>query len=98
MKERELREHADCDYCQKPIGHCGIPAFYTVELKQYSLDAGALQRQTGLAMHMGSAALAMVMGADEDMANETMCEKLTMCWNCWAEKFPQPEPEEDVPE
>ena len=88
MKERELRENADCDYCNKPIGTSGIPAFHTVEVVSYRLDQAALQRQQGFGMMIG-APLAMAMGADEDLAVEFERSKSTMCWTCWAEKLPE---------
>lgn len=89
MKERELREHADCDYCTRPIGACGLPGFHVVEVKSYSLDLAALQRQQGLGM-MIPPALAMVMGPDEELAKEFQSVKTTMCWKCWTEKMPEP--------
>jgi hypothetical protein len=83
MKERQLREHTTCNACQQPIGHTGLPLFWTVAVTRWGLDARALQRQQGLAMHLGSAALAMVMGPDEDLAkpiDETVT--LTVCETC----------------
>jgi hypothetical protein len=54
-----------------------------VSVSRYGLDARALSRQQGLAMHMGSAALAMVMGPDEDIAQQLM-EPVTLavCETC----------------
>lgn len=83
MKERELRQHATCDCCRQPIGHTGMPLFWTVSVSRYGLDARALSRQQGLAMQMGSAAMAMVMGPDEDLAQQLMEPvTLTVCETC----------------
>ena len=88
MKERELREHAECDYCGNKIGECGILGFFTVEVVMYGIEEKALRRQAGLGM-MLTPAVAMVMGPDEDMATERQRTKTTMCWSCWNEKMPE---------
>jgi hypothetical protein len=84
MNEKELREHADCIICGKPIGHTGLPAFLTVEIKNWSVNLDAVQRQTGLAMMLGSARIAQAMGADEEMATLVDSTELTLCWECAA--------------
>lgn len=82
MKEAELRQHANCTMCGNPIGHMGALDFYVITVEQYIVDPGALRRQTGLAMAMGSAALAQVMGRDEKLAHLTMQRKVTACQEC----------------
>ena len=83
MKESELRKHATCDECGKGIGASGLPLFLTVQVRRYGIDLNAVRRQDGLAAHMGSSALAMVMGTDEDMAQEMMDPvTLTICEMC----------------
>jgi hypothetical protein len=89
MKEKELRQHAICNYCALPIG---IPTFHTVEVKSYVLNFQVMQRQQGLGMMIGGA-LAMVMGPDEDLALETEHKKLTMCAECFALQMPEPKAE-----
>lgn len=89
MKEKQLREHADCDYCGKPIGHTGVPGFAVLEVKSYVLDKPACERQNALGQ-MIPPALAMVMGPDEDLANCVQMDTTTACWFCWAELLPQP--------
>lgn len=87
MRENELRESATCFKCQKPIGHAGHPMFYRLTLETFGLDYNAIQRQTGLTMALGGhAALAQVMGPDEEMAKPLgeAC-KLTVCVPCMLE-------------
>lgn len=85
MREKELREHAECDYCGEAIGEAmnerGVPGFHVIECKTYSLDLAACQRQNGLGQMIGGA-LAMAMGGEGDLANEVYSEKSTMCMNC----------------
>ena len=86
MKERELREHAKCNYCNRLLGYSQVPGFDVVEVKSYSLEVAEIKRQT---------ALGMCMGPDRDLAKEVYATKTTMCWPCWAEKMPEPqEPEQ----
>ena len=86
MKERELREHAKCNYCNRLLGESQVPGFHVVEVKSYSLEVAEIKRQT---------ALGMCMGPDRDLAKEVYATKTTMCWPCWAEKMPEPqEPEQ----
>lgn len=84
MRESELRKHANCSMCGKGIGHTRIPLFWRVRIERFGLDAGALTRQQGLTMMLGgSAALAAVMGADEDMAKPVMEPiTITLCERC----------------
>lgn len=81
MKEDELRKVAECSVCGKKIGECGVPIFYRVRIQQYVVDLAAVQRQAGLGA-MLNPQLAMVMGADEDMAKMMdECER-TVCNEC----------------
>lgn len=93
MKERELREHAECNYCGRKVGVCRSPWFQVIEVKTFAIELSAIQRQTGLAM-MLNPMLAMHMGPDEDMATVVDTEKTTMCFECWAEKMPKPAAQE----
>lgn len=85
MKERELREIAECVYCEKPFGHTQLPSFWRVTLEHFILDMPALQRQSGLAMFMGNAVLAEVMGPNETLARRLVEHKATVCANCFDE-------------
>ena len=84
MKERELREHAKCDVCQKKLGETGLPIFWVVTAERHGLDVNAIQRQQGLTMMMnGNAAIAAAMGPDEEMTVQLMPPtKVTVCEIC----------------
>lgn len=83
MKEAELRKHCDCSICGKKIMHAGLPLFWRVTVERFGVDTGAVRRQAGLAMMLGSPALASVMGSDEEMARPVMDPKvLTVCEVC----------------
>lgn len=83
MKEDELRKHATCASCGNRIGHTGLPIFWTIEVERLGLDADAMRRNAGLAMQMGSAVLANVMGPNEEMTVSIMDKvKLTLCEDC----------------
>lgn len=80
MKEKDLRP---CDICRKPLGHSGVPLFYRVRIEIMGLDLGAIRRQIGLGMMIGNAAIARVMGPDEDMAKPVVpAEDLILCREC----------------
>lgn len=82
MKEHELRQHATCSLCQHKIGG-GLPLFYRLTIERFGINLDAVRRQSGLAVAMGHAVLAQVMGPDEDMAQPVM-DKLTLvvCEDC----------------
>lgn len=82
MKESELRKHATCSLCRKPIGATGIPLFWTVTIQRWGVNMPALRRQDGLAAMLGSSVLAGAMGADEDMASQLSIAELTVCESC----------------
>ena len=72
MKETELRKHADCSVCEKPIGASRSPLFWRMTLERF----GAM---------LESMRLAQVMGTDDDMA-VPMQEPVvvTVCETCAA--------------
>lgn len=84
MKEKELRERANCAICGRKIGQSGLPMFWRVRLERHGIKMDAVRRQSGLtAMMGGSAVLAMVMGADEEMTQHMMDPvELTVCEDC----------------
>jgi len=85
MRETELRQHATCSLCSKPIGHTRLPLFWKVTVERFGIDLLALQRQQGLGLMIG-APLAAVMGPDETMARPMMEPKvLTVCETCACE-------------
>ena len=90
MKEKELREHAECDICHQKIGKSGLPLFWTVKFQRWGFDHQAITRQSGLAMFLGGhSEIARVMGQDEDMANPIGEEqKITVCETCAGKEMP----------
>jgi hypothetical protein len=83
MKETELRKHAVCNLCGNKVGATGLPLFWRVTVERFGMDMRAMQRQTGLAMMVGHAGIAQMMGPDEDMAKPMMDPAvITVCENC----------------
>lgn len=77
LKERDL---APCALCGK---HHEAPIFYRVTVDSCAFDTAAVQRQIGLGMMMGgNAAIAQVMGPDDDMAKIVSTETKTLCLEC----------------
>jgi hypothetical protein len=88
VKEAELRERAVCAHCERKIGEGGMPIFYTVRLERHMVDMNAAKAQTGLAMMLGSARLASVMGPDEEMTTPMMEPgTITICERCSTESI-----------
>jgi hypothetical protein len=85
MKEDELRKSAKCAACKKPFGASGAPFFYRVKIDQHIVDMAAVRRQSGLAMMLGSAPLAGVMGSNEDMTKVVNSVEMTLCADCCTE-------------
>ena len=93
MNEKELRKHTDCDICGEKVGKSLM--FGVIKSECYALDMSALQRQQGLTMMLGgSAQLARVMSADEDMAQKLAEQEFTVCLDCFTNKFGRLYPEE----
>lgn len=88
MREDELRERAICSACSQPIGHAGVPIFWTLRIERHGVKAGAVTRQDGLtAMLSGNAALARIMGPDEEMTTPLMKPvTVTICEKCSVEE------------
>lgn len=85
MKETELRRYADCSICGLKIGACGVPLFYRVTVERIGVMLPAVRRQDGLGALIGSARLAQVMGADEDLTRPLMDPLiLAVCARCSA--------------
>lgn len=89
MNERELREHANCGVCGRPIGHTGVPLFWTLRVERHSLKIDAVYRQDGLvALLGGNVRLAQVMGTDAEMT-EPMFEPviISVCEACAVDRI-----------
>jgi hypothetical protein len=84
MKEKELREAANCAMCGKPFGHSGLPLFWRVTIERFGVDYQAMRRQDGLTGLLGgNVALAQIMGPDENIATPMMEPiKVTVCEPC----------------
>lgn len=86
MKSTEIRKYAQCCMCGKKIGTATLPLFFTIEISCYKFNHRALERQTGFEMMLGSAALAEVLGPDEDLAEKTEGPiKVSICFDCCTE-------------
>ena len=91
MKKSEIKK---CGFCKKGVMHNQDLTFYRVTASRSIINVGAIQRQNGLEMFMGNAAIASVMGPDEDMAEEItkfedvfICESCAMDSSCFASMF-----------
>jgi hypothetical protein len=84
VREKELRESSICANCGKPFGHTQLPIFFRVTIEQLGVDIEAIRRQDGLAALLGgSSAIAMVMGADEEMTKPLREPvTVTLCYDC----------------
>jgi hypothetical protein len=66
MKKNELKK---CAECGKGMMHSGNPIFYRVAVERMCVNLPAVERHHGLELMLGrNAALASVMGPDEDIA------------------------------
>jgi hypothetical protein len=50
MKENELCEHTTCTLCNRPIGHTGLPLFWTVTVEQHRIKPRLAQMGTDTEM------------------------------------------------
>lgn len=83
MRETELRDSATCALCGRLVGKSGLPLFWRVRIERHGIDLAAVQRQSGLTLLLGNAALAMAMGPDEEMTTPLMEPvTLTVCETC----------------
>jgi len=90
MKASEIKK---CAKCGKGVMHTGIPLFWRVTVERFGIDRAAVDRRHGLETYFGGgrggAALAGVMGTDEDIANPVMDEKvLILCETCAMVNYP----------
>lgn len=66
MKQADLKK---CVRCNKGVMHNGCPIFYRVIVGRMVVNLPAVERQHGLELMLGrNAALAAVMGTNEDLA------------------------------
>jgi len=90
MREDALRAAAICKLCDKPIGAGGLPLFWRMTLERHGVKSDALNRQQGLTMMLGGeAALARVLGPDEELTTVFLTTTVTVCELCMG-KHPVP--------
>ncbi len=69
MKRDQLQK---CALCRKGLLACGIPLFFRLRIKRFGVNLANIQRHHGMELMMGGgkagAALARVLGTDEDIA------------------------------
>jgi len=84
MREDELRKRAICASCGKPIGHAGLPIFWTLKIERHGVKRDAVVRQDHLTgMLGGNALLANIMGPNEEMTEPLMEPvEITLCEPC----------------
>ncbi len=90
LKASEIKK---CAKCGKGVMHTGLPLFWRVKIERFGIDKAAVDRRQGLETFYGGgqpgAALAGVMGPDEDIARPVMDEKmLILCENCALDPYP----------
>ncbi len=80
MKQSELEK---CAFCDKGMMHNQSPVFYRVKLDNMVIDVAAVQKAHGMEMMMGgNAALAQIMGPNEDIAVEMDSVTKLVCLDC----------------
>lgn len=91
MKQRDFKK---CSLCKEGVMKNGGITFYKITMERFIVDLGAIKRQAGLEMTMGSGQLAAAMGPDEDLANIIdeksdvfVCEDCAIDAGCLAEVF-----------
>ena len=79
MKRKEIEP---CAICGKGVMHDNMLTFYRVKLDYMIGNIPAIQRQAGLDMMLGNAAIAHVMGLDEDIAIPMHEQSFLLCFDC----------------
>lgn len=88
MDAKQLRERSKCAACSKPVGHTGLPLFWTIKIERHGVLMDAVRRFDGLAaMFNGSAALADAMTPERELTQPMMEPvELTICEACATER------------
>lgn len=79
MKQTEIKP---CCRCGKGVMHTGLPLLWQLTIQRMQIDVGAVRRQHGLEMMLGSPLLAFHMGPQENMV-KPLLEAHTV-WLCEA--------------
>lgn len=85
----ELKRVAKCDLCGKGVMHTRLPFFYRLRIERFGIKMDAVQRQHGLELVTGHAAIAAVLGPNEEAAVPVMdVLEVTVCEACAMEQSP----------
>lgn len=79
MKQSEIKK---CNVCGKGVMHDRNLTFFRFRLQYMVADLGAIHRQAGLEMFLGSVEIAAAMGPQEDMAKELQEVVGLICLPC----------------
>lgn len=72
-----------CAMCRKGVMHGGAPMFFRLTVERFYIDAGAVVREHGMELMMGSPALAAVFSDGRALAKRvTLPGTLTVCLEC----------------
>ena len=75
-------EIENCIACNQGLMHNQGIFFYKVSVEQFVIDCRSIQRQTGLEQMIGNAAIARVMGTNEDIAKGLSPTSFLICGDC----------------
>lgn len=102
MKRDDIKP---CILCGEGVLHDNNLTFYRIKLTRMIVDVGAVNRQAGLEMMVGSPAIANIMGPDEDLAQPIMeeidvlvCEPCAYSPNLLAQIMEKVPEEEETPD
>lgn len=81
MKQKDIKK---CVLCGEGVMHGGQVTFYRLQVERLIINVGAVKRQHGLEIMLGSPQLAAVMGTDEDIARPVDGEPIVaiVCEEC----------------
>ena len=85
----DFRELRPCDHCKQPL--TGKPGdvrhldFYRVRVEQAIVNVGAVRQFAGLALQLGSEALADVFAPERHAAKVLPGRELLLCFDCWVQ-------------
>ncbi len=83
MENLKQSDLGPCLMCTRGMMHGGDIQFFRVKIESFIVDAGAVHRQHGLELMMGSPQLARVMGTDPDIAKGVSDVGGLLCQECF---------------
>lgn len=78
MKQSDFKK---CACCGAGMAATGLH-FYRVRIEQMILNTRAIQRQHGLELMVGNAAIAQVMGPNDNLAEPVATAEVLICGQC----------------